>query len=591
MTRLACLPLDDRPVNYDYPRELAALAGFEIKLPPREWLGNPWHPSRHAELVNWLERAALEADALLVALDTLGYGGLIPSRTSRESAEQVLARLSILKELKVRQPDLLILAYSVILRISRADSAEEEKEYWAEYGSRMFRLSWLEHKSGLGEADAVEIAERAALRAQIQDSVYEDYLQGRRRNHAVNRAMLDWLGEGVFDYLLLPQDDTADYGWNIAEARALQSTIRLRGLSNRAISYPGADETASLLLARHACQQAGFAPRVWPRYSSAVSAQVVTAYEDRPMHELLKAHLAPLNGFLADSPQQADLLLFLNAPAESQGAADLQGLIAQELTHPSSHILNDKDDMYGVTRREMTSPRRSVEEFVRALQAALDSRLPVALADVAFVNGADLLLGRQLMQTGLVSRLSAYAGWNTAGNTLGTVLAQAVLFLLMQRGAPGPAGNSPAPTAPVPAVSHRRPQDRCADAAGVRGTNGAALAQAGRCAAGTNDQQAAHLAFLFRRCLDDYYYQAVERTHLVYEDLPALGLAPSMERLPEGKLAAVEERLRRRLSAAAGELRDLFVRAGLVRNVRADNIHLPWQRLFEVGFDVQVELP
>jgi hypothetical protein len=193
-----------------------------------------------------------------------------------------------------------------------------------------------------------------------------------------------------------------------------------------------------------------------------------------------------------------------------------------------------------------------VEEFVRALQAALETGIPVALADVAFVNGADLLLGRQLMQTGLVSRLSAYAGWNTAGNTLGTVLAQAVLFLLMQRGAPGPAGAS---------------------------------------AAGTNDQQAAHLAFLFRRCLDDYYYQAVERTHLVYEDLPALGLAPSMERLPEGKLTAVEERLQRRLSAAAGELRDLFVRAGLVRDVRADNIHLPWQRLFEVGFDVHLELP
>ena len=78
MTTLACLPLDDRPVNYDYPRELAALAGFEIELPPRLWLGNPWRPSHHAELVDWLDKAALHADALLVALDTLGYGGLIP---------------------------------------------------------------------------------------------------------------------------------------------------------------------------------------------------------------------------------------------------------------------------------------------------------------------------------------------------------------------------------------------------------------------------------------------------------------------------------------------------------------------------------
>ncbi len=181
----------------------------------------------------------------------------------------MLERLSILKKIKARQPDLQILAYNVILRISRANSAEEEKGYWAEYGSRMFRLSTLEHKSELGEADEVETAERDVLRAQIPDPVYNDYLQGRKRNHAVNRAMLDWLEAGVFDYLLLPQDDTADYGWNITEARSLQSLIRLRGLGDRAITYPGADETASLLLARYACRQAGFAPRVLGRATPA----------------------------------------------------------------------------------------------------------------------------------------------------------------------------------------------------------------------------------------------------------------------------------------------------------------------------------
>jgi hypothetical protein len=541
--RLACLPLDDRPVNYDYPRELAALAGFEIDLPPRDWLGNPWRQSRHADLVDWLEKAAGRADALLVALDTLGYGGLIPSRTSHDGAEQVLERLSIIKQIKARQPGLVILAYNVILRISRADSAEEEKPYWAEYGSRMFRLSYLEHKSGLAEADESEISECHALRPRIPDSIYEDYLEGRKRNHAVNRAMLNWLAGGVFDYLLLPQDDTADYGWNIAEARALQSAIRLRSLSSRAITYPGADETASLLLARYACQRAGFAPRVWPRYSSVASSRVITAYEDRPMLELLKAHLAPLDGSIAMSPEQADLALFVNAPAESQGAADLQGLIAREFEEPSSQVPTAQDDYYRLTRREMTSPRRSVEEFVRALRAALDARLPVALADVAFVNGADLFLGQRLMQTDLAPRLMAYAGWNTAGNTLGTVLAHAVLRLLMLR---------------------RNP---------------------------TSAQAAAHFAFLFRRYLDDYFFQAVERTHLVYADLPALGLAPTMERLPADKLAAVEARLQARLSTAAAELRDVFVQAGLVRDVQIGNIHLPWQRLFEIGFDIDVELP
>ena len=192
----------------------------------------------------------------------------------------------------------------------------------------MFRLSYLEHKAELGDASPDESgrAGRPAGRRSPTKSI-TTIARGRARNHAVNRAMLDWLAEGVFDYLLLPQDDTADYGWNIAEARSLQALIRARSLTDRAITYPGADEIGCLLLARYACRQAGFTPRIWPRYSGVTAPSVVTAYEDRPIHELLKAHLAPLGGIVADSPQEADLTLFFNAPAKRQGNGDSQWLI------------------------------------------------------------------------------------------------------------------------------------------------------------------------------------------------------------------------------------------------------------------------
>ena len=101
MTRIAVLPMDDRPVNYDYPRYLARAAGLEILLPPRVWLGNPWRTSRHADLVGWLVQTAPQADAMVVAIDTLAYGGLIPSRTSAESTVDVLVRLEVLRRLKV----------------------------------------------------------------------------------------------------------------------------------------------------------------------------------------------------------------------------------------------------------------------------------------------------------------------------------------------------------------------------------------------------------------------------------------------------------------------------------------------------------
>ncbi len=549
---LVLLPMDDRPVNYDYPRYLARMAGYELRLPPREWLGNPWRASQHDRLVKWLAEAAQSADLLILSIDTLAYGGLIPSRRSPEPQERVLERLEILRQIKSTRPTLPILASSVILRISRDNSNEEEKEYWAVHGAAMFRLSCLEHKEDLGEASSAESGEREALRRQIPPGVYEDYRRGRRRNHAINQAMLDWLAEGIFDYLLLPQDDTADYGWNIAEARLLQARIRAEGLSERAITYPGVDEVGCMLLAGSLCRQRGFRPRIWPRYSSINSPGLTTAYEDRPIHELLKAHLALLGGIVADSAESADLILFLNAPARAQGEGSFQWLAWREMKTGQESLPETiqtyltralSDPIFQNTRREMESPLRSPEEFTRALLEDLAAHRCVALADVAFANGSDLILGNLLVQHPEITRLCAYGGWNTAGNTLGTVLSQAVLRLLSIR-----AGN--------PA-----------------------------------EQRQAHLEFLFLRFLDDFCFQACERTRTMLEDLPALGIPPSQERLPDRHQAGVEERLHRRLEKAAGELEQVFIRSGCVKNVRVSHIHLPWQRLFEVGFDVQVLLP
>ena len=121
---LVLLPMDDRPVNYDYPGYLARLAGYELRLPQRDWLGNPWRESQHARLVEWLGQEAGTADILIVAIDSLAYGGLIPSRTSREPLEPVLDRLSILRQINGQGVTFLIVTHSLDL-ISFATRAYE----------------------------------------------------------------------------------------------------------------------------------------------------------------------------------------------------------------------------------------------------------------------------------------------------------------------------------------------------------------------------------------------------------------------------------------------------------------------------------
>jgi hypothetical protein len=257
-----------------------------------------------------------------------------------------------------------------------------------------------------------------------------------------------------------------------------------------------------------------------------------------------------MRGTIAASPEQADLVLFLNAPTYAQGEASLQWLIWKGMdtlradlpASLHSYLAEvETDPTYRVTRREMDTPERSPEELVRALLVELKSKHPVALADVAFVNGADLTLGNLLMQHIEATHLVAYGAWNTAGNTLGCVLAHAVLRLLAQRNGVDP------------------------------------------------DPVRAHYEFLFLRFLDDYYYQARQRSQCMLEDLPTFDVQPTMERLPSGKAGQAEKRVQNRMEQGAIELERLFINAGVVKAVKVENIHLPWQRLFEVGFDVKVD--
>lgn len=554
---VACMPLDDRAVNYECLLLLGEAAGLRVLLPPKAWLGTPWRTGQMARLSAWLREAAAQADALIVAVDTLGYGGLVNARRSADSLADVLGRLALLRELKQARPALTILGYSILMRINRDNHAEEEKAYWSAFGARIFRLSVLEDRRLMGVITADEEAEAARLQDVIPSEILADYRAGRARNHAVNRAMIQWAAEGVFDYLIIPQDDTMDYGWNIAEARVLRQLVLQLGLADRVAIYPGADETDMLLLARYAAGRAGFRPRVWLRPSGAGADRVITAFEDRPMTELVKAHLAPLGGVLVDSAERADLALYLNGPAEAQGnGPDQYALLLSEeaiaaLPEAARQAVLDyrRQPQVAVTLREMYSVRRNLPEFVRSLALDLAAGRSCAVVDVAYVNASDVALGDLLLSGVEVSQLAGYAGWNTAGNTLGSALAQAVVRHLQR----------------------------------LRGATVGALA--------------AHARLLFLRLVEDLLFMGRLRTQLMLEELPLIGAPATLGHLGL-HVGAVEALVRERLTAAGRQLAaSHFVGRTLmggdarlaIRSLEVAGVLLPWQRLFDITLDVALE--
>jgi hypothetical protein len=550
---VSILPLDDRSVNYECLQMLGEAAGFAVRLPPKAWLGTPWRVGDMPKLHGWLLEQAPHADALIVAVDTLGYGGLVNSRRSTDSLETVMARLECLRTIKQLQPKTTVLAFNVLMRITRDNDAGEEKAYWAEYGARIFRLSYLDDRAAMAVGSNAEADELAALRREIPLALVEDFQTGRARNHAVNFAMIDWAATGIFDYLIIPQDDTVDYGWNIAESRRLRRYVGEMGAADQVSIYPGTDETAMLLLARYAAQRAGFTPRVRLRYSGSTSDQVITAYEDRPMTEMVKAHLGPLAGAVCDRPD-ADLVLYINAPAEVQGNGPEQWALAlndaQVAALPAASqeaLASYRQHSSGAaTLRELFTVRRDLPEFVRSLAGDLHAGRTCAVVDVAFVNAGDLALGELLERMPALSQLAAYGGWNTAGNTLGCVLAHAVIrHLQIQHGA-------------------------------------------------TPGALAAHVRFLFLRLVEDYLFMARLRTQIAVEELPALGLPITLGNLGD-HVETVRAMVERALGEAAARLAQARfvgqrVQAGdtalVPESLALSNIDLPWGRLFDLTMDV-----
>lgn len=405
MATIAVLPLDDRPVTYDLPARIGAIAGARVLLPPRELLGNLEQVADRAALGAWLLEAGPEADAVVVALDTLGYGGLIPSRRSPDDLAAIMEALGPLRRLKERHPALPLYGFNVTMRLSDSDVNEEEKPYWDRYGKLIFRWSFHQHRFK-ANGDVADRAIAQEARKQIPPEILDDYLATRERNFTLNQTMVKWAGAGFFDALLLTQDDTSSFGLNVEEQQQLAQMVNTTRIGDQVLIYPGADEVASVLVARALNRLAGREPKLAASWHPLDGKRVQAMYEDRPLWQTLRGQIRAAGCKEIGDAAQADLEIVVNTPGAGQGDLALQ------------------------TRLELPdSPHpRNLEPVMMALDDA--AKRPLAFADVAYANGADPRLLPELVKRVDPWRLRGFAAWNTAGNTFGTLVAAASASLM-----------------------------------------------------------------------------------------------------------------------------------------------------------------
>lgn len=378
--KIAFIPIDNRPVCYTLAQQIAEIdSGIKLFLPPRELLGDLTKTADIKGILQWFKTLE-DVDKIVVSLDTIAHGGLIPSRRSTDTFDEIKARIEEFKK-TAQDKKSKVYAFSSIMRISNNNVNEEEKEYWSLYGEKIFKYSFETHKQ----------APKSCFPNDVPLEIIQDYLLTRKRNFEINELYLDWKKQGFFETLVFSKDDCAKYGFNVAEAQSLQTKIKDLKLENTLVKT-GADEIPLSLLSRALTE--GKRIKIAPIYTEPDFVNVISKYEDVDVSDSVKGQIE-LAGCEVSTTDEADIILVVNNFKHEQGEL-VMGVKTQGFS------------------KQLSLPQK-----------------PFLIADILNANGSDNNFVKQFLEQNIDwENFLGYAGWNTTGNTLGSVLCCALVKYL-----------------------------------------------------------------------------------------------------------------------------------------------------------------
>ena len=401
MKKIVYLPLDERPCNMGYSAAVSeGHSAYRLVSPELDEMGVKKTPAAYPEIKAFLERECRDADRLVIALDTLLYGGIIPSRLHHLDKDELLGRLEVLKTVKENNPKLHVSAFSLVMRCPCYSDSSEEPDYYAVCGREIFLYGQNEHKLRLGEISREEYEkEREALAPCLP--YIEDYEARRAVNIDCLTDALKMVGSYIDEFTIL-QDDSNARGYTAMDRERVLAVVRERGIDLD--TYPGADEAGLTLLARAATGIENRRPRIYPKYPRAGACDVVPIYEDREIKKTVSAQIKSAGAIECASEDEADLVLYCN--------------------------LNDERTYDVYLNYAKQSDEGYMGAFAEDIAKTLESGRGAAVADVAYCNSGDITLVTEMEKRFDLLSLWGYAGWNTASNTLGTVICQGLLRYL-----------------------------------------------------------------------------------------------------------------------------------------------------------------
>ncbi len=390
-SKVLLIPVDDRPAVTQFAQMIGAIAGVEVETPPQELLGRFTASGDPTKILKWMsERDLSQYSHVIVNLDMIAYGGLISSRTPETPYSVAIARLRSLWKLRRTYPKVPFYGFSAIMRL--APTATRESAPW-----RMLVAKYAEVKARYRVDGKKEtLVQLRGIIEKIPPIEIKNYEVARDRNWRVQQEILRMTARGVFNYVILGQDDAQPMGPHIAETLRLREMAGNLKLTGRTYFCQGIDQLGNVLLSRALMSQANWSPRVRVVYADDLGRDKIAAYESSPVERSLNEQLIASGAQLVKEGEGFDYSLYVNTP---------EPRTLQFLT------------------------------FLDALKTEVQQSFPVAVADINLGKSGtgDPALFQALTQSGDATRLLSYSGWNTAGNTLGTAVPAANIFLLSRR--------------------------------------------------------------------------------------------------------------------------------------------------------------
>lgn len=389
--RIALVPLDDRPACTQFAQKIAGLAGIELIVPPASVLGHFTTPGQPDRILDWLDKLDYnEVSTIIASVDMIAYGGLVASRTHAVPREKAMARLERLASLKRKRPRVGLFVFGATMRI--APTAVAENRQWRDDLATLSELVGRKKHTGSKQWDQ----RIAQLERYVPKKARDDYWGARNRNHDVQKRAIQLASEGAFDYVIMGQDDARAHGPHVPETRNLRALTQRLGADAKVYFFEGIDQMSNVLVSRILVRREDYMPYIRVVYSDDAARTRIAPFESKAIELSLRDQVLASGARIAKEGDPYDYALYVTLPG---------------------------------------SRPEPFKAFLKSMKEDLDAGRDVALADADLrYNGSGRMEVIEALREGnRLVRLLAYAGWNTAGNTMGTTIPTANVVLLARR--------------------------------------------------------------------------------------------------------------------------------------------------------------